>query len=153
VADEEFDSPDVILDLLGEGQCIADEARKALPQSVVEALDVIGFPGFLRDRFVALRRNDAAVYFILVRVKRGVVWQKGQCSWTEDGRRDRLTDLDALGRAVDSALAVSRGKIKAPNGGARYSYTHHKVQSRWSRPGYKLLLGEHTFIRKLCNRA
>lgn len=52
MADEEFDSPDVILDLLGEGQCSADEARQALPQRVVEALDVIGFPGFLRDRFV-----------------------------------------------------------------------------------------------------
>ena len=64
MADEEFDGPDVILDLLGEGQCIADEARKALPQSVVEALDVIGFPCLLRDRFVALRRNDAAVYVI-----------------------------------------------------------------------------------------
>ena len=37
MADEEFDSPDVILDLLGEGQCIADEARQALPQRVVEA--------------------------------------------------------------------------------------------------------------------
>jgi hypothetical protein len=73
VADEEFDSPDVILDLLGEGQGVADEARKALPQRVVEALDVVGFPCLLRDRFVALRWNDAAVYDILVCVKRGVV--------------------------------------------------------------------------------
>ena len=54
-------------------KCIADEARKALPQRVVEALDVVGFPCLLRDRFVALRWNDAAVYFILVCVKRGVV--------------------------------------------------------------------------------
>ena len=72
MADEEFDSPDVILDLLGEGQCIADEARKALPQRVVEALNVVGFPCLLRDGFVALHRNDAVVYFILIRVKYSV---------------------------------------------------------------------------------
>ena len=35
MADEEFDSPDVILDLLGAGQGIANEAHKALPQSIV----------------------------------------------------------------------------------------------------------------------
>ena len=69
MADEAFDSPDVILDLLGEGQCIADEAREALPQRVVEARNVVGFQGLLRDRFVALRRNDAAVSFISVRMK------------------------------------------------------------------------------------
>ena len=73
VPDEEFDSPEVILDLRGEGQCLADEARKALPQRVVEALDVVGFPCLLCDPFVALRRHDAIVYFIVVRVKRGVV--------------------------------------------------------------------------------
>ena len=73
MADEEFDSPDVILDLLGEGQRGADEAREALPQGVVEPFDMIGFPRLLRDGFVALRRNDAAIYFILVRVKRGVL--------------------------------------------------------------------------------
>jgi len=43
VADEEFDGPDVILDLLGERQGITDEARQALPQSIVEALDAVGF--------------------------------------------------------------------------------------------------------------
>ena len=59
MADEEFDSPDVILDLLGEGQRGADEAREALPQRVVEPFDMIGFPRLLRDGFVALRRNDA----------------------------------------------------------------------------------------------
>src|SRR5215475_8726238 len=62
-----------MLDLLGEGQGIADKARKALPQRVVEALDVVGFPCLLRDRFVALRRHDTPVYFILVRVKCGLV--------------------------------------------------------------------------------
>jgi len=48
----------------------------------------------------------AVAYVMLNRVRSpdypdticGVVWQKGQCSWTEDGRRDRLMDLDAIGR-------------------------------------------------------
>ena len=79
----------------------------------------------------------------------GVVWQKGPCSWTEDGRRDRMTDLDALGRAVESAVAMSRGKSKDPTGGALHSYAHHKVKLRWSKPGDKLLIREHTFISKL----
>ena len=99
----------------------------------------------------------AVAYVMLNRVRSpdypdticGVVWQKGQCSWTEDGHRDRMTDLDAIGRAVESALAVSRGKIQDPTGGALHSYAHPKVKPRWSRPGYKLLIGEHTFISKL----
>jgi len=73
VADEECDSPDGMLDLLGEGQCLADKARQALPQRVVEALDVVGFPCVLRDRFVALRWNDTAVYLILIRMEYGVL--------------------------------------------------------------------------------
>jgi spore germination cell wall hydrolase CwlJ-like protein len=79
----------------------------------------------------------------------GVVWQAGQFSWTEDGKSDRMTDLDALGRAVDIALAVSRGKIKDPTGGALHYFAHRKVKPRWSRHGYKLLIGEHTFISGL----
>lgn len=43
------------------------------------------------------------------------VWQKRQFSWTEDGRSDRMTDLDAIGKAVEIALAASRGRIKDPN--------------------------------------
>ena len=48
----------------------------------------------------------------------GVVWQTDQFSWTDDGKSDRMTDLDAIGKAVDIALAASRGKIKDPTGGA-----------------------------------
>jgi N-acetylmuramoyl-L-alanine amidase len=79
----------------------------------------------------------------------GVVWQKGQFSWTVDGRSDRMTDLDAIEKAVDIALAVLRGKIEDPTGGALNYYAHHKVKPRWSRHGYKLLIGEHTFISGL----
>ncbi len=73
MADEKFDGANVILYLLGEGQRGAYEARQALPQGVVEPFDVIRFPCFFRDGFVALRRNDTVVYFILVRVKYGVL--------------------------------------------------------------------------------
>jgi N-acetylmuramoyl-L-alanine amidase len=77
----------------------------------------------------------------------GVVWQKGQFSWTEDGRIDRMTDLDAVGKAVDIALAALRGKIKDPTGGALHFYAHERVRPYWSSRGYRLIVGEHTFIR------
>jgi N-acetylmuramoyl-L-alanine amidase len=48
----------------------------------------------------------------------GVVWPSGQCSWAEDGRSDRMTDLEAIGEAVDIAFAASRGTIKDSTGGA-----------------------------------
>ena len=76
-----------------------------------------------------------------------VVWQKGQFSWTEDGRSDRMTDLDAIGKAVDIALVVSRGKIKDPTGGALHYYAQDKVKPRWARHGWRLILGDHTFVK------
>jgi Cell Wall Hydrolase len=76
-----------------------------------------------------------------------VVWQKGQFSWTEDGKSDRMTDLDAISKAVDVALAASRGKIKDPTGGALHFYAHDKAKPYWSRAGYRLVVGEHTFVR------
>ena len=77
----------------------------------------------------------------------GVVWQKGQFSWTEDGRSDRMTDLEAIGSAVDIALAVSRGRIKDPTGGALHYYAHDRVKPGWSSRGYRLVVGDHTFVR------
>jgi spore germination cell wall hydrolase CwlJ-like protein len=79
----------------------------------------------------------------------GMVWQPGQFSWTEDGRSDCMTDLDAIGKAVDIALAASRGRIKDPTGGALHFYAHDKVKPYWSRAGYRLIVGEHTFVRLL----
>ena len=72
MTNEIFDGSDVILYLLGEGQGVADEARQALPQGIIEPFDVVGFPGFLRDRCVALGRDDTLIHVILIRVKRGV---------------------------------------------------------------------------------
>jgi hypothetical protein len=66
VADEEFDGTDMVFYLLGERQRSAHEARKALPQGIVEPFDMIGFPRLLRDGFVALRRNDAVIHFGIV---------------------------------------------------------------------------------------
>jgi spore germination cell wall hydrolase CwlJ-like protein len=77
----------------------------------------------------------------------GVVWQPGQFSWTEDGRSDRMRDLEAIGKAVDIALAASQGKIKDPTGGALHFYAHDKVKPHWSKAGYRLIVGEHTFVR------
>ncbi len=76
----------------------------------------------------------------------GVVWQKGQLSWTEDGRSDRMTDLDAIGKAVEVALAVARGKIKDPTGGALHDYAHEKVRPVWSKDAYRLRRG--AYIRE-----
>ena len=77
----------------------------------------------------------------------GVVWQPEQFSFTNDGRSDRMTDLDAIGKAVDIALAVSRGKIKDPTGGALHYYAQDKVKPRWARHGWRLILGDHTFVK------
>jgi hypothetical protein len=40
MADEVFDSPDMVHQLFGEGQGVPDEAGGALPPRVVETLDV-----------------------------------------------------------------------------------------------------------------
>jgi N-acetylmuramoyl-L-alanine amidase len=82
---------------------------------------------------VTLNRVRSAAYPASVC---GVVWQPGQFSWTEDGRSDRMTDLDAL-----------RGKSKDPTGGALNYYAHHKVRPNWAKAGYRFILGEHTFVR------
>jgi spore germination cell wall hydrolase CwlJ-like protein len=97
----------------------------------------------------------AVAYVTLNRVKSpaypdtvcGVVWQKGQFSWTEDGLSDRMTDLQAIQKAVDISLAVSRGKIKDPIGGALHYFAHRKVKPSWATGGYRFILGEHTFVK------
>jgi spore germination cell wall hydrolase CwlJ-like protein len=76
-----------------------------------------------------------------------VVWQPGQFSWTEDGRSDRMTDLDAIDKAVDITLAAARGKIKDPTGGALHYFAHRKVRPDWAKGGFRFILGEHTFVK------
>jgi hypothetical protein len=52
VADEISYGTDVVGQFLGERQRFAYKTRQTLPQRVVEAFDVIGFAGYLTDRFV-----------------------------------------------------------------------------------------------------
>ena len=52
MAYEVFDGTDMVRQLFGESQSVTDEARDTLPQRVIEALNMIGFPGVLRDGFV-----------------------------------------------------------------------------------------------------
>jgi spore germination cell wall hydrolase CwlJ-like protein len=66
---------------------------------------------------------------------------------TNDGRSDRMTDPEAIKRAVDIALAASRGKIQDPTGGALHYFAHRKVKPAWAKAGYRLIVGEHTFVR------
>jgi hypothetical protein len=56
MADKILDGADMIGQLFGECQRVTYETGDALPQCVIETLDVIGFPGFLYDGFM-LRRE------------------------------------------------------------------------------------------------
>jgi spore germination cell wall hydrolase CwlJ-like protein len=97
----------------------------------------------------------AVAHVILNRVKspfypdsvREVVWQKEQFSWTQDGKSDRMTDPRAIQKAVDIALAVSRGKIKDPTGGALHYFAHKRVKPAWAEAGFRFILGQHTFVK------
>jgi hypothetical protein len=58
---------------LGERQRFAYEAGQTLPQRVVEAFDVIGFPGMFRHSLVPLRRHHACVGCVRIRMKPGLL--------------------------------------------------------------------------------
>jgi hypothetical protein len=73
MANKVSDRPDVVFKFLGEGEGSTHEARDPLPQGVVKAFDVIGFPCFLGNGFVLGRRNDASIGFLLIRVKGGLL--------------------------------------------------------------------------------
>ena len=73
MAYEELDSTDMVSELLGERQRVADQPEDALAERVVEPLDVIGFPRELVDRTVLCHRNHLLIYHILIRVKRSVL--------------------------------------------------------------------------------
>jgi uncharacterized protein YjbI with pentapeptide repeats len=46
-----------------------DQTREALPQRAIKALNVIGFPSFLRDGFMPLCRNDPLIGIVLIRME------------------------------------------------------------------------------------
>ena len=80
-----------------------------------------------------------------------VVTQESQFSWFSDGRSDHMTDLPAIEKAVDIALAVSRGEIMDPTGGSTHYFAHKKVRPRWAKGGFRFILGEHTFVKMVGN--
>ena len=69
MADEILDSTDMVGQLFGKRQGFAHQTRDALPQRVIEALDVIGFPGVLRDGFVLGWWHHALVGLIVIRME------------------------------------------------------------------------------------
>ena len=54
MADEIFDGTDMVGQFFRERECFPDQTRNTLPQSVIEAFNVIGFAGLLRNGFVAV---------------------------------------------------------------------------------------------------
>src|SRR5438094_151904 len=66
MAYEIFDGAEMIGEFFGKGQGSAYEPGDALPQRVIEPLDMIGFPGVLRDGFVLGRRTAPCVDGILI---------------------------------------------------------------------------------------
>ena len=66
MANEILDGSDMVGQLFGRRQGFARQPGNTLPQGVVEAFNMIGFPGFLRNGSVPLRRNHTWVDFILI---------------------------------------------------------------------------------------
>ena len=64
---------DVICHFPGERERLTHQTGDALVERIIETFPVIGFPGFLRDRFGLSRRNHAGVGIIWIRVKGGLL--------------------------------------------------------------------------------
>ena len=70
MANAVFESADVMGQLFGERERLTHQTGHALPQRVLEALDVLGLPRWLRDRFLALRRDHPCIGIVLIRAAR-----------------------------------------------------------------------------------
>src|SRR5215831_10358540 len=101
VADEQLDGPDMVGQLLGKRQRVADQPGHALPQRVVEPFDVIGFARELADGLVLRRRNHFLIDHILIRVKRGVV----PVGWRNLGPQVLATRVAAIAHVKRNDLA------------------------------------------------
>jgi spore germination cell wall hydrolase CwlJ-like protein len=58
-----------------------------------------------------------------------------------------MMDPRAIQKAVDIALAVTRGKIKDPTGGSMHYFAHKRVKPAWAEAGFRFILGQHTFVK------
>ena len=72
MANEILDSANVMRQLFGEREGLAYQTSNALPQGVIEAFDVMGFPRLLRDGFVPLRRHHSGVGVLVIRMEGGL---------------------------------------------------------------------------------
>jgi hypothetical protein len=72
VADAILDGPEVLGQFLGERYRVTDQTRDALPQRAMEALEVMGFAGMLRDGLVPLCRNHSGIGVVLIRTECGL---------------------------------------------------------------------------------
>ena len=70
MTDEVLDGPDMGGQLFREGQPVTHQTGDTLPQGVVEALNVIGLPCFLRNHLVLCRQHDPPVDGIWIRMER-----------------------------------------------------------------------------------
>lgn len=90
-----------------------------------------------------------------------VVWQKGQFSWTRDGRSDRIPlydkdddardyVFDAWMDSADAAVRALVGLSEDQTGGANFYYAHDVVTPHW-RDDFEVsaIIGGHTFMRDL----
>ena len=69
MANEIVDSADVMRELFGEREGLTHQTRNALPQSILEALDVVGFACFLCNGLVPIRGDHSCVGVILIRMR------------------------------------------------------------------------------------
>jgi len=81
---------------LGEREGLAHQTGHALPERVIEALDVIGFASVLRDGAMLCCRNDALIDGILVRMEGGL--------FTVDPRNIRPEFLATVGSGAKTTL-------------------------------------------------
>ena len=141
VADEILDGTDVIGQFLGERQRFADQTGHALPQRVIEAFDVIGFPGLLRDGFVPLRRNHTCIGVILIRMERGLLTVRPTGSWPTalwhcptaipHVKGNDLAGLASMAIQIHCLLAFFRTKLHISSASASSCRMHHVGWTDW----------------------
>jgi spore germination cell wall hydrolase CwlJ-like protein len=74
-----------------------------------------------------------------------VVWDEDQFSWTNDGRSDRVRDLEAYRIAVNIAEWVLLGKEDDPTNGSLF-YHADRVSPFWARKvDFETKIGDHVF--------
>jgi spore germination cell wall hydrolase CwlJ-like protein len=77
----------------------------------------------------------------------GVVWQRSQFSWTNDGRSDRITDQETFEAIYDRMYDFYVNNPVDFTGGANYYHANY-VRPRWSRVFRQTAeIGAHIFYR------